>query len=261
MLFHPFSVVSLTEITDLSFSPGNTSHCGIIFCTPQAKNIIHSQIDGISYYLSPSIALFLRTEPHTKITFNYVSPYLRWLEIKINHVDLLESMAGITAYIQIDHSFHRSIELFLSGKISLDQLNQKTELLLSGIVSQIQIIPSTSPVMDISSSPTKDICFAIYCYLDTNISEDISVTQLAAAVNLSPRQLNTILQNNFGCSAAKFINQFRISRAKQYLLSTDLTITEISALVGFKSIHYFSRIFSKEEGCSPQAFRNTLPSE
>ena len=92
-------------------------------------------------------------------------------------------------------------------------------------------------------------------YLDRNIQNDFTASQLAEAMGCSHRQLNSILQKHFSCTALEYVNDYRIQKAKLYLLSSDRSITQIAGLVGFKSVHYFSRVFKKVTGVSPQAFR------
>ena len=48
-------------------------------------------------------------------------------------------------------------------------------------------------------------------------------------------------------------------RAKELLRTTDLSVAEVAARVGFDTTTYFNRIFRREVGCSPRAFRAQPP--
>ncbi len=52
-----------------------------------------------------------------------------------------------------------------------------------------------------------------------------------------------------------YLNRYRIQQARQLLKNTHKSITEIALDVGFSSSSYFSRIFRRETGMSPEAYR------
>jgi AraC-like DNA-binding protein len=52
-----------------------------------------------------------------------------------------------------------------------------------------------------------------------------------------------------------YLNRYRITQAKRLLRETDQSITEIALTVGFSDSSYFSRVFRRETGLSPDAFR------
>lgn len=64
-----------------------------------------------------------------------------------------------------------------------------------------------------------------------------------------------MFKNYTGLSPRQYCLQLKIMRAKGLLLSTDLSIKEISFQLGFESIHYFSRMFKLKTGVSPSDFR------
>jgi AraC-like DNA-binding protein len=62
-------------------------------------------------------------------------------------------------------------------------------------------------------------------------------------------------QTNY--SPAKYIEKLRIAKAKELLRDSSLSITEISAIVGYKDPFYFSKVFKKASGMTPSEFRRT----
>jgi AraC family transcriptional regulator len=64
-----------------------------------------------------------------------------------------------------------------------------------------------------------------------------------------------LFKNATGLSPMQYINHFRISRAKDDLRFTNLSITEIAEKNHFSSIHYFSRLFRRLTGQTPKEFR------
>lgn len=94
-------------------------------------------------------------------------------------------------------------------------------------------------------------------YLDENYTDsDLSQTQLADYFQISVYSLSKMFNNQVGMGFAKYVNSKRIERAKELLLTTELTVKDIAGMVGVPDDNYFSRIFRKYTGISPLEFRN-----
>jgi AraC-like DNA-binding protein len=78
---------------------------------------------------------------------------------------------------------------------------------------------------------------------------------LARALNLSRSQVNRKIQALAGMSTSIYIRHIRLQKAKELLLSNELSISEIAYQVGFKSPVYFSQAFKETFGESPSATR------
>ncbi|MRN55977.1 AraC family transcriptional regulator [Paenibacillus monticola] len=75
------------------------------------------------------------------------------------------------------------------------------------------------------------------------------------SLNLSRGHFFDIFRKSTGCSPIQYMNRFRLGRAKEDLLHTHLSITEISEKYHFSSVHYFSRLFHRQIGQTPREFR------
>jgi DNA-binding response OmpR family regulator len=85
--------------------------------------------------------------------------------------------------------------------------------------------------------------------------ESYSIDKLCADTGVSRAQLHRKLVALTGKSTSDFIRNYRIKRAKEVLLTSDITISEIAYQVGFKDPNYFTKSFIKEVGISPSQFR------
>jgi AraC-like DNA-binding protein len=79
---------------------------------------------------------------------------------------------------------------------------------------------------------------------------------MAEKLNLSSRYLSDLLKQETGKTALELIHLHLISEAKNLLKEGQMNITEISAWLGFDNPTYFSRLFKKEVGTSPNKFRD-----
>ena len=80
----------------------------------------------------------------------------------------------------------------------------------------------------------------------------------AEEANISENYLSRLVKQFTGRSVGAWIDIVRIQRAKRMLSSTSLSIIDIAASVGVEDQSYFSRLFKKETGITPSAFRKKM---
>ncbi|GGG68744.1 helix-turn-helix domain-containing protein [Paenibacillus radicis (ex Gao et al. 2016)] len=76
------------------------------------------------------------------------------------------------------------------------------------------------------------------------------------SLRMSRAHFFELFRQSTACSPVQYMQRFRIGRAKEDLLHTTLTITEIAEKYHFSSVHYFSRLFHKVTGQSPAHYRS-----
>ncbi len=92
-------------------------------------------------------------------------------------------------------------------------------------------------------------------YIQNNYLEQIHIRDIAAHIGLNRSYLSTYFAKETGQSPQQYLNAFRISKAKDFLILTDLSVEEIGNSCGFQNGVTFYRAFKKAEGISPTAFR------
>ena len=83
-----------------------------------------------------------------------------------------------------------------------------------------------------------------------------SVKDIANRVNLSPSYLSDLLKRETGLNAQDHIHYFVIEQAKNILLQTNQSVSEIAYSLGFEYPQYFSRLFKQKTGKTPLEFRS-----
>jgi signal transduction histidine kinase/AraC-like DNA-binding protein/ABC-type sugar transport system substrate-binding protein len=92
-------------------------------------------------------------------------------------------------------------------------------------------------------------------YIHGHYAEPISRTDLARHVALSEDYLTACFRKELGVAPIAYLNRYRVHQARQLLTDTSKSITEIALEVGFSDSGYFSRVFRREVGLSPEAYR------
>lgn len=88
-----------------------------------------------------------------------------------------------------------------------------------------------------------------------SIGRRLSLTDLAGSLGCSRPHLSTVFKKTTGHSPIDHFNRLKIQRALTLLRTTDMKIAEVSVAVGIADPFYFSRLFKKITGHSPQSLR------
>lgn len=94
--------------------------------------------------------------------------------------------------------------------------------------------------------------------MENNIEECLSPSELASYITLSKRQLERLFKTYLNCTPMQYYLHLRLRRAKQLLLQTDKSITDISLSCGFKSSSHFSKAYKDLFKLSPRDERRYI---
>lgn len=92
-------------------------------------------------------------------------------------------------------------------------------------------------------------------YINEHQTEDLSLGQVAKAVNTSTFYFCKLFKKATGINFTDYLSRVRIERAKNLLLNPNLRVSEIAFEVGFQSLTHFNRVFKKILGQSPTEYR------
>ena len=100
--------------------------------------------------------------------------------------------------------------------------------------------------------------FDVYQYLNEHYTEKITLDNLSFIFGTNKTTLCKSFKEKYGTTVVEFINGLRISRARELLGKSEMSVTEISEALGFSSVHYFCRIFKSKVGRSPKEYAENL---
>lgn len=92
-------------------------------------------------------------------------------------------------------------------------------------------------------------------YMQENLVRSLSLEEIAASVNFSVSHYSALFRKKTGFSPIEYFNHLKMQKACQYLLYTDLRVKEIADNLGIDDPFYFSRVFNKLMGMSPNQYR------
>lgn len=94
-------------------------------------------------------------------------------------------------------------------------------------------------------------------FIHENYADEISRRDIAQHIGISEDHLTFCFRQELGTTPIEYLHRYRINQAKRLLIESQETITEIAQKVGFSDSGYFSRIFRRGTGMTPETFRRS----
>jgi len=92
-------------------------------------------------------------------------------------------------------------------------------------------------------------------FIHEHSNDELSLTQVAKAVNISPNHLSEKFKQVTGVNFVKYVARARYEKAATLLGNGVLRVSEIAFAAGFQSLSQFNRVFKKFSGKSPSEYR------
>lgn len=92
-------------------------------------------------------------------------------------------------------------------------------------------------------------------YIHEHYKEEIGRNEIGAEFHLVPEYVARLYKRKTGQNLKDYINEYRIEQAKILLRTSDMLVSDVSAEVGIDNISYFSTLFRKNTGISPNEYR------
>lgn len=225
------------------------------------KGELLTTIDGVSYHLKQGDLIFYAPmQFHTQSTFEKISSSYLTINFKMNfnHADLL---CNKIFSIQRDSYFivTRLIEELSNDNLYSDDLSLC--YLKELIIQMLRLDNShfhSKPTTHMQQTYENELLNDILLYIDNNIYEKISVSTLCEHFCISTSMLHSLFRKNMNNTAKNYINELKLSKSKELIRNSTHTLSEISEMLGFSSIHYFSKKFKSYFNISPTEYSKSI---
>lgn len=225
------------------------------------KGELLTTIDGVSYHLKQGDLIFYAPmQFHTQSTFEKISSSYLTINFKMNfnHADLLcnkiFSLKRDSYFIVTKLIEELSNDNLYSNDLSLCYLKQLIIQMLRLDNSYFHSKPTTHMQQTYENELLNDILL----YIDNNIYEKISVSTLCDHFCISTSMLHSLFRKNMNNTAKNYINELKLSKSKELIRNSTHTLSEISEMLGFSSIHYFSKKFKSYFNISPTEYSKSI---
>ena len=256
------------HITDIGYYPKAQHHYRerlqgidqhiLIYCV-EGKGT--AQISGQKYQVEPDSFLIIPGgSPHSYAADEADSWTIYWVHFKgdtakaivDNMVNRLDGHHGLVHFQQKRINLFEEIYTSLERGYGHDNLSYANMILWYYLSSFLY-----NDKFYLAESKTKgnDKVELAINYMQENLSQMLTLGDIAASVNISVPHFSSIFRKKTGFSPIEYFIHLKVQKACQYLLFTDLRVKEIAEKLGIEDPYYFSRMFHKLMGVSPNLYR------
>lgn len=96
-----------------------------------------------------------------------------------------------------------------------------------------------------------DMLAQVILFIEQNYSSDISITEIAERLQVTPNYLSALFHKKIGITFIKYLTKIRLLRAKELLAEPEMRVQQVAELVGYTSTRHFTKIFTSYFGYYP----------
>lgn len=215
--------------------------------TPETQN---NSID----YLNLEQHLFEAVRQHKPDAFNYFGILMDWIRPYDDDIKRSKIFELLTI-VSFAQRFDESAEIGFIDYVTYSKqfMSYSGEELIQNAFQRFIVITNHFH-SDNRIDYSNHIVQATKEYLESHYAEEITLVDIAAVVNISPQYFSKLIKKTTGFNFIDWLSMLRVKKAKDLLVSTNLTVKEVGFLVGYKDPNYFSRIFKKRNGMTPSEY-------
>ena len=126
-----------------------------------------------------------------------------------------------------------------------------TDIIMVQLIRNAGVSVTQAP----SRFPKNRQCTSVRQYIEQHYKENLTLDLLAEKVSINKYYMAHAFKQEYGVSPISYLISCRIREGKRLLAETDLSLSQITGILGFSSSSYFSQTFRNAEGLSPTEYR------
>ena len=167
---------------------------------------------------------------------------------------LAEALRKAPRYFYVSQSIEANV--LLDEIITTYTLRQEDEIRLQGkLLIYISLLLKNAEEPSRTGSDQTGIIVKAQEYIKGHYKESVQLCDIAKSVNLSPNYFHTVFSQGCGQTPREYLEEYRIGIAKKFLLTTQLSLSELAEQCGFSNQQYLTTVFKRKVGCSPTQFK------
>lgn len=219
---------------------------------------------GKTYHLQKNQVFLIPPDVETRYQADLQNPWSYfWIGFNGLRAHEIVSNAGFTLDALVKDIYCLDeLHKLVTELLSLRALTFANELRRTGILMQFWAIlieehATISPSPNYYNTPGSVHIRSAVDYMTRNYNTPIKISDIASLLGINRSTFTLSFKNALGISPQEYLLTLRMNKAASLLKNTSFYIAEIAAQVGYKDPLAFSRIFHKQFGLSPRAFRES----
>lgn len=232
--------------------------------------IIHYNTNNSSSTLLNKESDINQREIEKKFSYYISNLMVESLEKELERV--LDKLKEQKVPLIIVSSLFRNVIIFAAEQLNSEMKRYDIEYILDELISTSKDYNELkSGILDIlneiinknvddgKKKNSRKLIDSIKKYIDNNISEQLSVQKLCEIFDISPTYLNILFRKFENTSFTKYLTHRRVDKAKELMTNNpQLSVKDISELLGYSDQFYFSKVFKSVVGVSPSEFKENI---
>lgn len=263
--YHPPEKHDFWELVYVDYGSINAIVDGVGCTLNQGQAIFHQPMESHSHVANRKDASNLAV-----ISFACDSPIMSFFNKKIFSLDkssrkILSLFLGeaTNALGQLCGDYDNKSPLdFSNAKLGATQLMQcyLAEFLFALIRSDEAFVKDLEPTQDNKRMAENALVDSVLQYIGDRVAQAPSLTTLCSHFSVSRTYLCRVFKDVTGTSPVDYWIEQKIVEAKKLLREGKLNVTQVSELLGYNSIHHFTRMFKRFTGIPPTAYKTSVNS-
>ncbi|KAF1300572.1 MULTISPECIES: helix-turn-helix domain-containing protein [Enterococcus] len=158
--------------------------------------------------------------------------------------------------IQLGQLLGADAEVFQNNhRIYLDVLNNDNPEKIKGLIYHALILPIVSTIQDKTDREIRSLSQKMVHIVHQQYDQEISLDIIADQLHYNPNYLSSVFKKEMQSNFGDYLQNYRLSVAKDWLINTNYTIKELSEKLQYNNPQNFIRFFKKRECMTPGEYR------